>query len=79
MRGLISTQYDDNECLVVYLLNYILTSSEQKSDKNYNWRLKTCKTTFLVLKTDYVRIEKQNNVFINVLGYENKATYRIYY
>ena len=34
MRGLISTQYDDNECLVVYLLNYILTSSEQKSDKN---------------------------------------------
>ena len=34
IRGLISTQYDDNECLVIYLLNYLLKSSEQKSDKN---------------------------------------------
>ena len=33
---------------------------------------------FSVYKKDYAKIEKQNNISITVLDYENKTPYRIY-
>ena len=47
-------------------------------DREFAKQLKFEDVNFPVHKKDYAKIEKQNNISINVFGYEDKIRYRIY-
>ena len=42
------------------------------NDLDYEW------IKFPVSKTDYGKIERQNNIYINVFCYKNELTYPVY-
>ena len=82
-KGLINMKNEDNECFRwchIRCLNPQDVHPERikKSDKEYINRLDYSGIEFPVTTKQYNKIEKQNEININVFGYENKKRYPIY-
>ena len=66
------------------MLSQILQTCKQKSTKvrivdgEFVKQINFKGVKFPVHKTDYGKIENQNNIFIDVFGYEDERPYRIY-
>ena len=83
MKGLINIKSNDNKCFLwcrVRHLNPLKTHTERitKADKKMISSLDYEGIKFPVSKKDYCKIEKKNNICINVLCYENDMTYPVY-
>ena len=83
MKGLININNNDNKCILwchIRHLNTVERHPERmtKVDKNIINDLDYEGIKFLVSKKDYCRIERQNNICINVSCYENGLTYPVY-
>ena len=82
-KGLINMKNIDNECFRwchVRHLNPQNLHPERikKTDKEYVPKLNYENVTFPISDKDYPKIEKQNDIRINVFGYENRQPYPIY-
>ena len=83
MKDLINIKNNDNKCFLWCHgrnLNLVKRHSERitKEDKNMINDLDYEGIKFPVSKKDYCRIERPNNICINVFCYENGLTYPIY-
>ena len=79
MKGLINIKSSDNKCFLwchIRHLNLVKTHPERKTkkDKELVSKLNYEEINFPVSKKDYCKIEKQNNICINVFCYDNKST-----
>ena len=82
-KGLINLKNNDNQCFRwchIRHLNYQDKYPQRikKSDKEYIDRLDYTGIEFPVTTKQYNKIEKQNEININVFGYEDKQSYPIY-
>ena len=82
-KGLIDMKNEDNECFRwchIRHLNPVDKDPQRikKSDKQYIQDLDYTGIEFPVTTKQYNKIEKQNEIRINVFGYENKQPYPIY-
>ena len=82
-KGLINIKNSDNKCFLwchVRHLNLIKKHLERikQEDKKLANNLNYEEIEFPVSKKDHYKIEKQNNICINVFCYENKITYLLY-
>ena len=82
-KGLINIKNDDTECFRwchIRFLNPKLKNKERitKVDKEYINKLNYDKINFPVCIKDYNKIEQQNEININVFGYEQKQAYPLY-
>ena len=82
-KGLINMKNDDNECFRWCHIRHLNHQDKypqriKKSDKAYIDRLDYSGIEFPVTTKQYNKIEKQNEVNINVFGYEDKQPYPIY-
>ena len=83
LKGLINIKNKDNECFRWCHIRYINPQEKdpqriKKIDKEYISKLDYSKINFPVELNQYNKIEKQNEININVFGYENKQPYPIY-
>ena len=83
MKSLINIKNNDNKCFLSYHIRHlklVKTHPEgiTKEDKNMINDLNYEVIKFPVSKEDYCRIERQNNICINVFCYENNLTYPAY-
>ena len=83
VKGLIIIKNNDNKCFLwchFRNLNPLKTHPERrrKIDKNMINDINYEGTKFPVSKKDFSKIEKKNNICINVFRYENGFTYPIY-
>ena len=83
MKSLINIKNNDNQCFLwchIRHLNLVKRHTERitKEDKNMINDLHYEGIKFPVSKTDYCKIERQNNICINVFCYENNLTYPVY-
>ena len=83
MKGLINIKNNDNKWFLwchYRHLNLVKPHPERitEEDKNMINDLNYEGIKFVVSKKDYCRIERQNNICINVLCYENNLTYPVY-
>ena len=79
-KGLINIKNNDNKCFLwchVRHLNLIKKHPERtkKRDKRLANNLNYEGIEFPISKKDYCKIEKQNNICINVFCYENRIIY----
>ena len=82
-KGLINMKNEDNECFRwchIRHLNPQDTNPQRikKTDKEYINQLDYTGIEFPVTTKQYNKIEKQNEININVFGYENKQLYPIF-
>ena len=82
-KGLINMKNEDNECFRWCHIRRLNPQDKdpqriKKSDKEYVKNLDYSGIEFPVTTKHYNKIEKQNNININVFGYENKQPYPIY-
>ena len=82
-KGLINLKNEDNECFRWCHIRYLRPQGKdpqriKKSDKEYIKNLDYQGIKFPVTIKQINKIEKQNNIRINVFGYENKQPYPIY-
>ena len=82
-KGLINMKNNDNECFRWCHIRYLNPQEKdpqriKKIDKEYINQLDYSKIEFPVKINQYNKIEKQNEININVFGYENKQPYPIY-
>ena len=82
-KGLINMKNEDNECFRWCHIRYlnpqdVHSERIKKSDKKFINKLDYSGIEFPVTTKQYNKIEKQNDININVFGYENKQTYPIY-
>ena len=82
-KGLINMKNDDNECFRWCHIRCLNPQDKdpqriKKSDKQYIDRLDYSGIEFPVTIKQYNKIEKQNEININVFGYENKQPYPIF-
>ena len=82
-KGLINMKNNDNECFRWCHIRYLNHQDKNpqrinKSDKEYISKLNYSNIKFPVELNQYNKIEKQNEININVFGYENKQPYPIY-
>ena len=82
-KGLINMKNEDDECLRWCHIRHLNPQDEnpqriKKSDKEYINKLDYSGIEFPVTTKQYNKIEKQNEININVFGYENKQPYPIY-
>ena len=82
-KGLINLKNNDNECFRWCHIRHLNPQDKypqriKKSDKEYIDRLDYSDIEFPVTTKQYNKIEKQNEVNINVFGYEDKQPYPIY-
>ena len=82
-KGLINMKNEDNECFRwchIRHLNPVDKDPQRikKSDKKYIQDLDYTGIEFPVTTKQYNKIENQNEIRINVFGYENKQPYPIY-
>ena len=82
-KGLINIKNNDNKCFLgcyVRHLNLIKKHPERikKEDKKLANNLNYEEIEFPVSKSDYCKVEKQNNLCINVFCYENRIIYPLY-
>ena len=83
MKGLTKIKNNDNKCFLwcrIRHLNLVNRHPERitKEDKNMVNDLDYEGIKFPISKKDYCRIERQNNICINVFCYENGLTYHVY-
>ena len=83
MKGLINIKNNDKKCFLwchIRHLNLVKTHHERitKEDKNMINDLDYERIKYPVSKKDYCKIERQNNICINVFCYENGLTYPVY-
>ena len=83
MKDLINIKNNDNKCLLwchIRHLNFVKRHPERitKEDKKMINDLDYEGIKFSVSKIDYCRIERQNNICINVFCYKNGLTYPVY-
>ena len=83
MKRLINIQNYDNKCFkwchVRHLnLDGVKLCRIRKEDKEVFKKLNYRGVDFPVSKKDYLRIETQNNINVNVFCYENKVIYPVY-
>ena len=82
-KGLINMKNEDNECFRWCHIRHLNPQNKdpqriKKSDKEYVKNLDYSGIEFPVTTKQYNKIEKQNEININVFGYENKQPYPIY-
>ena len=82
-KGLINMKNEDNECFRWCHIRHLNPQDKnpqriKKSDKEYINKLDYSEIEFPVTTKQYNKIEKQNEININVFGYENKQPYPIY-
>ena len=82
-KGLINIKNEDNECFRWCHIRHLNPQDKnpqriKKSDKQYVDNLNYNGIEFPVTTKQYNKIEKQNEININVFGYENKQPYPIY-
>ena len=82
-KGLINMKNEDNECFRWCHIRRLNPQDKdpqriKKSDKEYINKLDYSGIEFPVNIKQYNKIEKQNEININVFGYENKQPYPIY-
>ena len=82
-KGLINLKNNDNECFRwCHIRSLNLQDKDpqriKKSDKEYINKLDYSGIEFPVATKQYNKIEKQNEININVFGYENKQPYPIF-
>ena len=82
-KGLINLKNNDNECFRWCQIRYLNPQDKypqriKKIDKEYINQLDYSGIEFPVTVKQYNKIEKQNEININVFGYENKQPYPIY-
>ena len=83
MKGLINIKSNDNKCFIwchIRHLNLVKTHPERitKKDKNMINDLDYEGIKFPILKKGHCKVERQNNICINVFCYENELTYAVY-
>ena len=83
MKGLINIKNNDNKCFLwchIKHLNPLKMHPESitKEDKNMINDRDYKGIKFPVSKKDYYKIERQNNISINIFCYENGLTYPVY-
>ena len=83
LKGLINLKNKDNECFRWCHIRYLNPQDKnpqriKKSDKEFIKKLDYSGIEFPVATKQYNKIEKQNEININVFGYENKQPYPIY-
>ena len=83
LKGLINLKNKDNECFRWCHIRYLNPQDAhperiKKIDKEYINQLDYSGIEFPVTVKQYNKIEKQNEININVFGYENKQPYPIY-
>ena len=81
-KGLINMKNEDDECLRWCHIRHLNPQDKnpqriKKSDKEYINKLDYSGIEFPVTTKQYNKIEKQNEININVFGYENKQPYPI--
>jgi len=83
-KGLINIKNkDDNECFRWCHIRHLNPQDKnpqriKKDDKQYIEKLNYLSIEFPVSPKQYNKIEKQNNININVFGYEEKQPFPIY-
>ena len=82
-KGLINMKNKDNECFRWCHIRYLNPQDKdpqriKRSDKEYINKLDYSEIEFPVTVKQYNKIEKQNEININVFGYENKQPYPIF-
>ena len=82
-KGLINMKNEDNECFRWCHIRHLNPQDKyperiKKVDKQYVKNLNYSEIEFPVTTKQYNKIEKQNEININVFGYENKQPYPIY-
>ena len=82
-KGLINMKNKDNECFRWCHIRHLNPQDKdsqriKKSDKEYIKNLDYSGIEFPVTTKQYNKIEKQNEININVFGYENKQPYPIF-
>ena len=82
-KGLINMKNKDNECFRWCHIRYLNPQDKnpqriKKSDKEFIKKLDYSGIEFPVATKQYNKIEKQNEININVFGYENKQPYPIF-
>ena len=82
-KGLINMKNNDNECFRWCHIRYLNPQDKdsqriKKSDRKYVKLLDYSNVEFPITTKNYHKIEKQNNININVFGYEDKQPYPIY-
>ena len=82
-KGLINMKNEDNECFRWCHIRHLNPQDKnpqriKKSDKEYIDKLDYSGIEFPVTIKQYNKIEKQNEININVFGYENKNPYPIH-
>ena len=82
-KGLINIKNKDNKCFRWCHIRYLNPQDKypqriKKSDKEFIKKLDYSEIEFPVTINQYNKIEKQNDININVFGYENKQPYPIY-
>ena len=83
LKGLINMKNEDNECFRWCHIRYLNPQDKnpqriKKSDKEFIKKLDYSGIEFPVATKQYNKIEKQNEININVFGYENKQPYPIF-
>ena len=83
IKGLINTKNNDNNCFLwchARHLNLVDKNPQRitKKDKEIVSKLIYEEIKFPVSKKDYCKIERQNNICINVFCYEGRLTYPVY-
>ena len=82
-KGLINLKNEDNECFRWCHIRYLNPQLKdpqriKKDDRQYIKNLNYQGIKFPVNINQYNKVERQNNIRINVFGYENKQPYPIY-
>ena len=82
-KGLINIKNKDKICFLWCHVKHINPSKEHperilKTDKKIAEKLDYDGVEFPVQKKDFSKIEVQNNICINVFGYENGSVFLIY-
>ena len=82
-KGLINIKNDNNKCFLwchIRHSNFVEKNPQiiTKEDKEIVSKLNYQGIKFPVSRKDYCKVEKQNNICINVFCYKSKLTYPVY-
>ena len=82
-KGLINIKNIDQKCFLWYHVRHTNSSNEHperitRIDKEIAYNLNYDKIKFHVEEKDFEKIEVQNNICINVFGYENDLVFPVY-
>ena len=82
-KGLINLKNNDNQCFRWSHIRHLIPQEKhpqriKKCDKEYINKLDYSNIEFPVTIKQIIKIEKQNNININVFGYESKQPYPLY-